>query len=256
MHAATHTMPFSLAPHVRARGCEGQVILLDMRSSRYIGVGPGASAALSRCVQGWPSTLEDSSAAPAPQATIDTDALIQQFTSQGLLSGDRVQSPLATPLSTPLATQLATADASLDFEDLSMPVQIGAARVTRLLKGAALSALRLRFQSFEFIARAVAARRHRHQSDQATSPDILLASMRDSAVAYERMRPFLFTSHRKCLFDSLACLEFLAGEGLFPHWVIGVKTKPFGAHSWVQQGCMVLNDQHARVRQFHPILVA
>jgi hypothetical protein len=34
-----------------------------------------------------------------------------------------------------------------------------------------------------------------------------------------------------------------------------VTTRPFGAHSWVQDGTMVLNDQHEHVRGFRPILV-
>jgi len=65
----------------------------------------------------------------------------------------------------------------------------------------------------------------------------------------------LFTSRDHCLFDSLALLNFLALDGLSAHWVIGVKVQPFGAHSWLQQGSTVLNDQHDRVRRFTPILV-
>lgn len=73
--------------------------------------------------------------------------------------------------------------------------------------------------------------------------------------AYEKLRPLAYTARERCLYDSLALLNFLAGEGLFPTWVIGVRTRPFGAHSWLQSGPVVLNDLHDHVRRFRPILV-
>ena len=243
--------PLGLAAHVRARSCEGQVILLDLRSNRYIGVGPTASAVLSQSVKGWPSVrsdIDDSDLAPNSQRPIDVGALTQRFLSEGLLDRSALQRPAEE--------SLVMADASLDFEDLAMPIETGARHAARFLKAAALSALRLRYQSLEAIARGVSARRRRRQAGRESPSTASLVSMRTSAIVYERLRPFLVTSHRRCLFDSLTLLEFLAGEGLFPHWVIGVKTRPFGAHSWVQYESTVLNDQHAHVRQFLPILIA
>jgi hypothetical protein len=69
------------------------------------------------------------------------------------------------------------------------------------------------------------------------------------------MRPLVITSHDKCLHDSLTLLRFLAAEKLYPSWVVGVRTRPFAAHSWVQSGDLVLNDTHEYVRGFTPILV-
>jgi hypothetical protein len=58
-----------------------------------------------------------------------------------------------------------------------------------------------------------------------------------------------------CLFDSLALVEFLARYDVFPHWVFAVKMEPFGAHCWVQDGSVVLNDTVEYVREFTPIMV-
>lgn len=69
------------------------------------------------------------------------------------------------------------------------------------------------------------------------------------------MRPLVITSHDKCLHDSLTLVHFLASEHFYPQWVIGVRTRPFAAHSWVQAGPLVLNDVHEYVRGFTPILV-
>jgi hypothetical protein len=50
-------------------------------------------------------------------------------------------------------------------------------------------------------------------------------------------------------------VNFLAGYGVFPQWVFGVKTDPFYAHCWVQQGSFVFNDTPDYIRGFSPILV-
>jgi hypothetical protein len=65
----------------------------------------------------------------------------------------------------------------------------------------------------------------------------------------------LFTAHDRCLHDSLTLVRFLATKRLFPRWVIGVRTRPFAAHSWVQSGPTVLNDVHEHARDYRPILV-
>ena len=95
-------------------------------------------------------------------------------------------------------------------------------------------------------------RRRRHGSADLANT---CAAMHAGVAAYEAMRPLLFTARKECLLDSLALMAFLATEDVFPRWVLGVKTGPFGAHSWVQSGSTVLNDQHEHVRQFVPILV-
>jgi hypothetical protein len=49
---------------------------------------------------------------------------------------------------------------------------------------------------------------------------------------------------------------FLRCYGCFPYLVIGVKTAPFAAHSWVQEDGIVLDGDPASVGHFVPILVA
>jgi hypothetical protein len=81
------------------------------------------------------------------------------------------------------------------------------------------------------------------------------AALHDAVSSYMRLRPFLFTAHDKCLLDSLTLIRFLARRRMFPAWVIGVRTRPFAAHSWVQSAGLVLNDVHEHVRSYTPILV-
>lgn len=102
------------------------------------------------------------------------------------------------------------------------------------------------------IARAVAARRARAD---ASNHAISHAQLHRTMATYDRLRPLVFTARDQCLFDSLVLINFLAGKGLFPRWIVGVKASPFRAHSWVQWGDLVLNDQHQNVQRFKPILI-
>jgi hypothetical protein len=80
-------------------------------------------------------------------------------------------------------------------------------------------------------------------------------SIEDAALVFEKLRPLAFSTKDCCLRDSLALARFLALQGLHARWVIGIKTRPFGAHAWVQHDHLVLNDHHEHVSGFRPILV-
>jgi hypothetical protein len=69
-----------------------------------------------------------------------------------------------------------------------------------------------------------------------------------------RLRPFVYSSRDKCLYDCLVLLEFLGYFKLFPTLVIGVTTFPFQAHCWLQCGSLVLTDYVEHVRVYTPIL--
>ena len=68
------------------------------------------------------------------------------------------------------------------------------------------------------------------------------------------LRALCYTAQRRCLFDSLVLSVYLTREKIPCTFVIGVATKPFLAHSWVQIGESVLNDTAERVQDFKPIL--
>jgi hypothetical protein len=80
-------------------------------------------------------------------------------------------------------------------------------------------------------------------------------TVRPLVTAFVYLRPLFFTSKEACLLDSLTLVNFLAGYSVFPQWVFGVKTDPFYAHCWVQQGGFVFNDTPDYIRGFSPILV-
>jgi len=232
----------SLAPHVRACHVDGQVILLDLRRNRYVGVGSRHLSVLGKQVKDWPVTPV-SSVGDADAAA--TKPVMQRLLTQGLLTSH------ASNHNTDSAVDEATS--SLDFEGVTTESIINARRIGRFLQSVTVTSLRLRFRSLYGIERTLNARRARHQA--ALADGAPREAMFGVAAAYDTLRPFALTARDKCLQDSLALIDFMASERLFPRWVIGVKTRPFAAHSWVQCGGAVLNDQHEHVRRFRPILV-
>lgn len=68
------------------------------------------------------------------------------------------------------------------------------------------------------------------------------------------LRPWLYTARDRCLFDSLVLASYLHKLGFDPTFVIGVRTKPFSAHAWVQVGNYVVDDSPETVASFPPIL--
>lgn len=241
--AAHHRL--QLATHVCACEVGGQVVLLDLRANRYMGIDGATATALATHVHGWP-VIASTSPDREPERSSEHEGLAERLVLQGLLVVANVDERSRSFMPGPLEE----ATASLDLGDVAAHQGIGPRRLTDFLRSTAHAALWLRTRSLYSVASKLAARRQ----GQAERDPSLLPRMKQVAATYERMRPLLLTANEKCLFDSLALMGFLATENLYPRWVIGVKTRPFGAHSWVQAGTTVLNDQHEHVRKFRPIL--
>ncbi|MBO9712500.1 lasso peptide biosynthesis B2 protein [Sphingomonas sp.] len=75
------------------------------------------------------------------------------------------------------------------------------------------------------------------------------------AIAHAHEATALLTaSHDKCLARSIAVASHMAGRGLTPILVLGVRLRPFHAHCWVQLDGRIANDRIENVRTFTPIL--
>jgi hypothetical protein len=182
----------------------------------------------------------------AEARSIDVEALVRPLLDQGLLARAPASSSPATKPPTPFALKEATR--SLNAEDSVPRPRTGWLRLARVLHASTATAIQLRTRSLAAIARATSDRRgaRLHPS---------LEALQEAVAAYLKLRLFVFTAHDRCLHDSLTLHRFLASEGMSAQWVIGVRTHPFGAHSWLQAGETVVNDLHENVRGYRPILV-
>jgi len=225
-----------LAEHVRACVVGDQMIFLDLRRNKYIGVGGPQLPALSASIFGR-SVPED---APVPVA----GEWLGRLRQQQLLSDEtpNAPAPLSPALPEPTAGLTIDDDArDLEWRDL-----------VRLWRATLVTSAWLRRHSLADIADRVTGLRSRHLN---RGERLAADALPEAARAYAHLRPFALTAHDRCLHDSLALIHFLASLGMFPRWVVGVRVHPFGAHSWVQSGGLVLNDQPERVRHYRPILV-
>jgi hypothetical protein len=158
--------------------------------------------------------------------------------------------PVAEPMRKPPRLADPIGGPSTDDEDQALDSQWR--HLVRLWRATVVAATWLRWRSLADIADRVAVLRARHS---AQGDELPTDAMRLAAACYLQLRPFGLTTHDRCLHDSLTLIHFLATQRHFPRWVIGVRVHPFGAHSWVQSGSVVLNDLPERVRRYRPILV-
>lgn len=259
----------ALASHVRACECDGHVILLDLRRSRYLGIGGLASQVLAQRLQRWPHVSEHVGASLSSSATADllhkliSQGLVVEATNAGTTNTDDSIVP-HTNLTGSIEEATSTIELDLDLSqgltpDIGKPYRATAhiRRSLRFVRSVASAACWIRCRSLQSIARDVARRRIRLRGPRAegNEANAAIEAMKPALAAYDALRPFVFTARDECLLDSLALLNFLSHDGIAPRWVLGVRTGPFAAHAWVQEGQTVLNDQHEYVRQFRPILV-
>jgi hypothetical protein len=231
-----------LADHVRACRAGNQLVFLDLRRSKYIGVQSPQLTVLCAAIFDGPAD-EDATAGIADQAHLKES--IQRLCKQELLS------EASTPSAVSAQPPLDEVRASLDI-DADLGVATEWRRLIRLWEATIVTGLWLRGRNLDDIANRVEALRRRHSSLAAhVTPDAMHAAVS----SYVRLRPLALTTFDRCLYDSLALIHFLGTQGLFPRWVIGVRTCPFEAHSWVQSGDVVLNDLAEHVRCYRPILV-
>lgn len=243
MPASQPGLKIRLADNVRACRVGDQLIFLDLLRSKYIGVGGPQLPALSAAILGTPTGRNASSSLPDPALLEDW---IRRLRHHRLISTVRDDEPLPEP------PTLLEPISSLDTDDEDRVIGTDWRHLARLWQATAVTAAWLRKRTLADIADRVASLGGRHAQCGADRAE---DAMRVAATRYMRMRPFALTSHDRCLNDSLALTHFLASQKLSPRWVIGVRVRPFGAHSWVQSGSVVLNDLPERVRSYQPILV-
>ena len=213
-----------------------------MKQDRYFSLDAARTAALGPLLPGWPAQATAASA--MDETAVTAEAAAAPLVSQGWL----LETPAgkeATPVQpSPAESELIT--------DAEAPAKLSVGIVIAFVTAALFAKFALRFWRFERIIHRASRRRAKYAAASAP-PDIEQA--RRLVDIFYRLRVFLFASREKCLYDSLAMLEFLARYGFFPRWVFGVRALPFAAHCWVQCGDTVFNDTVEHVRGYTPIML-
>jgi Transglutaminase-like superfamily len=232
-----------LRPHIFLSLANRYVVILDVRRDRYLSVHRRHFDLLAPWLSGWPGANGSEDQPHGPSHGAAAAELAAQFTSRGILTSDSVASKPVCPISIPIAKARCHLDEPLSRRSI-------AAKAASFFLSCRRADRALRRMPFETIIRN-AASWHR------AGPDIVTPiSMRQAAHAFEIFRTLrlLYPRPYLCTFDSLALLEFMAGCGLHPRWVFGVRADPFYAHCWLQYGEVLLNDSAERVARLAPIM--
>lgn len=216
-------MRLSLGHDLHSCMVNGKVIFLDALAGRYFCLPGRLEGAFVEAARGGPINER------GPE--------IQEMIGRGLLIVD-------TPNPRPL---LPDPDPPALYRDLSENrSRPSLSDVATAAAAQARAAIILRTKRFQQILRMLQSSRN---AAQALQPGNDGATAIRLATALQATS-LLFGSSDRCLNRSLALLQLCYRRGSTPTFVIGVRTNPFVAHCWVQQGDLVLNDRSEHARLF------
>jgi hypothetical protein len=235
-------MAYMLRQDVHAYVDADAAILLDLAQDVYVGLDARQARALEMVVVGWPKRGQEEQVDEA-----EALKLAEHLVGRGLLTLDQGKARVPT-----LSVVPPVEHAMVYRYELDQP-QVTPDHVLRFLRACAIAVILSRVHSFRRIIHAI----QRDALDHRTA--VSHATVRELTQIFYWLRPFAYAKSQRdlkgrCLFDSLVLFKFLSAYGVYPSWVIGVRTRPFAAHSWLQIDNYVLNGTPEYVSSFKPIL--
>jgi hypothetical protein len=234
---------YFLAEHAYCCEFDDGAIILELRTGTYVGVHAQYLPNMRARVHNWPESLH-SVQAGATSADADSEAAIADLLARGILTN------LATPKhsrAAPAPRFGLTPTAAMCASKLAPPLAICrfSAAFLRSILWHGDSRLESLLNWMQLKQRSI------YRDPVPSGSDRLLLTV----MYFLRLRLWLYTADQHCLFDSLVLAVYLTNQAIACTLIIGVSTKPFTAHAWVQIGELVLNDTAEHVQTFTPILV-
>ncbi len=237
--------PYCLAPFLYPARTQDGVILLDLMRNKYLGIAGSEDALLAEIARDWPALLKRQIAKPTKKHSItDLEQQVKPLLTAGVLTKPSEAGDPFPSISVSLHQDLVSIG-----DELRPRVRITLRHVLNFLWACALAAFSLRWRKLLVIAQSVRAARN---AQQHATFDCDIAS--EHVAVFRRLRCYVFSAKGRCLFHALALVLFLQRYGVFPIWVIGIKTDAWEAHSWAQEGPYLLDTNPEKVCEFTPIL--
>lgn len=232
---------YFLPQHVYICLTDDGAVFLDVRRDQYVGIGTSGALALRALMNADARTAEELA------------DFARELVGHGLFTLDQLAGKRVTPIAVE-RTDAVLVD--MDSESLSGDrPRIKGVHALNLFWAYATAKAALRLCSLEYAVNRVRRLKTRDSLKSESIPDSI-ELLRELVRSFLYLRPLLYAAHHHCLFDSLVLMEFLSRYRLFPTMLMGVRTAPFAAHSWVQYGRYVLNDKPTRTNSYVPILAA
>lgn len=126
-------------------------------------------------------------------------------------------------------------------------------KYTRAILHAALNVvINMNIFTMPEVIRSITNLKRRYRNCTLQSPTETLPAAID---VFRRLRSMLYTSHNNCLTDSMILFIYLTRLHYNVEFVIGIRTRTFEAHAWVQCEDYLCEDTPERVQNFMPILI-
>jgi hypothetical protein len=240
----------TIAPHVHVCVTVDGSVMLDLKRDKYLGFGKEATELLANAIAVWPSPRWSYSMGRlgSTEAVAETEELLGLMAAEGLLVSDtdHCTGRAFTPADTMKRDWISIGD------ELEVAPTVTRAHVANFVVAFLWARGSLAWRSLWEIAETHRVEKARHgcNLDPAHMQEVA-----DLVGAFRRMRPFVFAADGRCLLHALTLIQFLRGYGFYPEWVIGVATRHWAAHSWVQWGDYLLDTNPDKVCRFTPILV-
>jgi hypothetical protein len=235
---------YRIPDHVYLCKTREGILFLDLRDDRYVSVSGEELESLAALIPGWPIS------APA-EIPPDNDDRARQVARALEDAGLLTANPAAGKSAHPPTLEPAVSSV-LEQQQPHRRSRNAAVVLIHLLHATLKVSVILRFRSLESaIQTARQRKRPRDDPADAANGELIGTLTRD----FLRLRPLVYSSRNKCLYDCLVLLEFLFRFDVFPTLVIGVTTFQFKAHCWLQHGALVLTDYAEHTRAYTPILV-
>jgi hypothetical protein len=241
-HDLAQPQIYYLSTHVHVCGLEDGAIILDVKSGSYLGIDAEYLPDLIARIGNWPDSNRSERASERPES-MKCDRLLNDLLQRGIVTKD---------VSLPRSALVQKCSSALTITDNSPARRkVSPRQAVEFLIALLVVTLRHRrklAQLLEWLRRRQYAI-HRDQP-QATMD---MGAM-ERLTSFMKLRIWCYTASRRCLFDSLVLSVYMTRAAIPCTLVVGVITKPFRAHAWVQIEDLVLNDTAEHVQQFNPIL--
>jgi hypothetical protein len=240
---------YRIPSHVHVCVTSDGSVLLDLKRDKYFGLNREDTELLGAAVRDWPrpSHIRWSDEQSLRQ---DAERVCRSMVEEGLLVRDE------TPAPKPRAEAGTHVDMRAPFvsvgDELEVQADIRPRHVARFAVANAWAAYSLRRRPLDLTVAAVRSRKEKCLRSGARWDLLRIAALID---IFRHLRPYVFSAEGRCLLHALTLVEFLSSHGVYPEWVIGVATQPWGAHSWVQWGNYLLDTNPEKVCRYTPILV-
>jgi hypothetical protein len=233
---------YHLSQHAHCCAFNDGAVILDMRTGKYLGIDSRHLPTLMANVVDWPRTSPLRSGDQQPNED-ESKQLISTLCRRNILTTMPSFKP-SVQLPDPRLSLSGTGGATTRK---SVPTMHKLIFVIALLRVLSMRHKRRLEPVVDWVRVHQSTIPRRHTSDMGHITRLLWS--------FERIRVWFYTARQYCLLDSLVLSVFLSLARQPCSLVIGVTTKPFLAHAWVQVDEAVLNDTVEHVQLFRPLLV-